>query len=49
MGTMLYKVSPQDPLAFTTALIILIVVALIACIVPARRASRVDPARALRI
>lgn len=49
MGTMLYKVSPRDPLAFTTALIILIVVALIACIVPARRASRVDPARALRI
>jgi predicted permease len=49
MGDLLYKVSPRDPIAFSTALLILIVVALIACLLPARRASRVDPARVLRV
>ncbi len=49
MGTMLYKVSPRDPVAFGLALIILILVALIACFVPARRASRLDPAHVLRV
>jgi predicted permease len=49
MGTMLYKVSPRDPIAFSLALFILIVVATVACFVPARRASRVDPVRALRV
>jgi len=48
MGTMLYKVSPQDPIAFGLALIILLAVALFACFLPARRATRVDPVRALR-
>ena len=49
MGTLLYKVSPRDPLAFGIALLVLIAVALIACFVPARRAAQIDPARALRI
>src|SRR6516164_1615015 len=49
MANLLYKVSPRDPIAFGTALIILIAVALIACLVPARRATRIDPVRALRI
>jgi len=48
MGNLLYKVSPNDPIAYSVALVILIVVALFACLVPARRASRVDPVRALR-
>ena len=49
MGDLLYKVSPRDPLAFGFALIILLAVALMACFVPARRAMRVDPVRALRV
>jgi putative ABC transport system permease protein len=49
MGNLLYKVSPRDPIAFGAALIILIVVALVACFLPARRATRIDPVRALRI
>jgi predicted permease len=49
MGNLLYKVSPRDPIAFGFALIVMIAVALIACFLPARRAARVDPARALRV
>src|SRR5205807_402382 len=49
MANLLYKVSPHDPLAFGLALIILLAVALIACFLPARRAARLDPARALRV
>ena len=49
MGNVLYKVSPRDPIAFGLALVVLIAVALLACLLPARRASRLDPARALRV
>jgi predicted permease len=48
MGNLLYKVSPRDPIAFGTAFIILIVVAFIACFLPAWRATRIDPVQALR-
>ena len=48
LGNLLYKVSPRDPLAFASALIIMTFVALAACFLPAWRATRTDPVRALR-
>jgi len=48
MENLLYKVSPRDPLAFASAFVIMTVVALAACFLPAWRATRIDPARALR-
>jgi putative ABC transport system permease protein len=44
----LYGVAPLDPAAFGAAALVLIVVALIAAFVPARRATRIDPLLALR-
>jgi predicted permease len=49
MGDLLYQVSPRDPLAFGSALIVMIAVSLIACFLPARRAARIDPVTALRV
>jgi macrolide transport system ATP-binding/permease protein len=48
MGNLLYKVSPRDPLAFGFAFVIMTIVALTACFLPAWRATRIDPAHALR-
>jgi predicted permease len=48
LGSLLYSVSPRDPLAFGSALVVMIASALAACFVPAWRATRTDPARVLR-
>jgi ABC-type antimicrobial peptide transport system permease subunit len=47
-GALLFEVSPNDPVALAGACGLLLGVALIAAYVPARLASRVDPARALQ-
>ena len=45
---MLYDISPRDPATLAAIAGVLIVVGLIASVVPARRATRVDPLVALR-
>jgi ABC-type antimicrobial peptide transport system permease subunit len=49
LRSILYNVAPLDPAALFSALLILSLVALIACFLPARRASLVDPIEALRM
>jgi len=45
---MLYGVAPTDPVSFTIGAALLLGTALLACIVPMRRAVRVDPVIAMR-
>ncbi|HVF70367.1 MAG TPA: ABC transporter permease [Chthoniobacterales bacterium] len=48
LRTLLYGVKPTDPLTFVAVALLLLVTVLLACWIPARRASRVDPMIALR-
>ncbi|MHB8487359.1 MAG: ADOP family duplicated permease [Candidatus Acidiferrales bacterium] len=48
MSSLLFSVSAADPLTFAGVAILLVLVAMLACYIPARRAIRVDPMVALR-
>jgi macrolide transport system ATP-binding/permease protein len=48
LGNLLYQVSPRDPLAFVAAFAVMTVASTAACFLPAWRATRTDPIRALR-
>ncbi|MGB2591476.1 MAG: FtsX-like permease family protein, partial [Candidatus Acidiferrum sp.] len=48
LGTYLYYVSPRDPLAYVAALGTMLATAIVASLLPAWRATRTDPMRALR-
>jgi ABC-type lipoprotein release transport system permease subunit len=48
LSAILFEVSPADPVALAAACGVLLVVVLIAAYAPARRATQIDPAKALR-
>ncbi len=48
MESLLFDVTPTDPLTFAGVTLLLVATALLACYIPARRATRVDPIIALR-
>ena len=48
LRSFLFEVEPTDPMIFVGVAILFAVVALFACLIPARRATRVDPMTSLR-
>jgi ABC-type antimicrobial peptide transport system permease subunit len=48
LGSLLYQVSPRDPRAFAAAFAGMTLASFVACCLPAWRATRTDPMRALR-
>jgi predicted permease len=48
LKNLLFEVTPTDPETYATVIVLLVAVALLACALPARRATRVDPIASLR-
>jgi len=48
LGNLLFNVSPHDPVAFAFALVVMTIIAVAACFLPALRATRIDPTQVLR-
>jgi ABC-type antimicrobial peptide transport system permease subunit len=48
IASSLYGVTPRDPLTFASCTLLLVGAAVLSCLLPARRAARVDPASVLR-
>ena len=48
ISTLLFEVSPTDPITYGAVTLCVILAALLACYIPARRATKVDPLIALR-
>ncbi|MBZ5604823.1 MAG: ABC transporter permease [Acidobacteriia bacterium] len=48
LQSMLYQVSPTDPFIMTLVVVLLLVISIAACLIPALRATRIDPVIALR-
>jgi putative ABC transport system permease protein len=48
LNSLLFGVTPTDPITFTVIALVLVAICLLACWLPARRAARVDPLTALR-
>jgi putative ABC transport system permease protein len=48
MASLLFSISPTDPVTFITVAFLLTVVAVVACYIPAQRATNIDPMVALR-
>jgi putative ABC transport system permease protein len=44
----LFRVSPQDPVVFVAVTVLLVAIGVVACLIPARRAARIEPTQALR-
>jgi len=48
VSTLLFEVKPTDPLTFASVALFITVIAVLACLIPARRATHVDPMVVLR-
>jgi ABC-type antimicrobial peptide transport system permease subunit len=48
LGSLLYEISPYDPLTLAVVALVVSAAATAACYLPARRAARIDPMTALR-